>query len=66
VRRIVGSLLQAAKEEGCYKAILDCSQNNIGFYEKCGLVPKEIQMVRCASLEMPAVVCRRPHIQVGT
>ena len=25
-----------AREAGCYKAILDCAERNMGFYEKCG------------------------------
>lgn len=35
-----------AKEIGCYKVILDCSEGNVGFYERCGLVRKEVQMVK--------------------
>ena len=35
--------LQAA---GCYKVILDCSEDNVPFYAKCGLTKKEVQMVR--------------------
>lgn len=30
---------------GCYKIILDCSQKNIPFYEKCGFSHKEYEMV---------------------
>ena len=45
-KRIVDALLQCAKQEGCYKVILDCSESNQAFYEKCGLRRKEIQMVR--------------------
>jgi len=44
--RVVEALITAAKESGCYKVILDCSEGNAVFYEKCGLVRKEIQMVR--------------------
>jgi glucosamine-phosphate N-acetyltransferase len=44
--RVVEALITAAKDSGCYKVILDCSENNAPFYEKCGLVKKEIQMVR--------------------
>ena len=35
-----------AKEAGCYKAILDCGEERVPFYEKCGLARKEVQMVR--------------------
>ena len=34
-----------AKDRGCYKIILDCSDDNSEFYAKCGLTKKEIQMV---------------------
>jgi glucosamine-phosphate N-acetyltransferase len=46
--RVVEALIEAAKESGCYKVILDCSESNATFYEKCGLAwaKKEIQMVR--------------------
>jgi len=45
----VGKLLMArlaheAKEIGCYKIILDCSDENIEFYKKCGYSLKEKQM----------------------
>ena len=29
--------------------ILDCSEDNVPFYNKCGLTKKEVQMVRCGS-----------------
>lgn len=29
---------------GCYKVILDCSEYNIGFYEKCGYKQKGTEM----------------------
>ncbi len=31
------------------QVILDCSESNVSFYEKCGLVRKEVQMVRTAA-----------------
>ncbi|CAD7697636.1 unnamed protein product [Ostreobium quekettii] len=45
-QRLVAALLEAAREAGCYKAILDCAEQNQGFYEKCGMVRKEVQMVK--------------------
>ena len=30
----------------CYKTILDCSAENVQFYEKCGFAPKEVQMAK--------------------
>ncbi|EGG20338.1 glucosamine 6-phosphate N-acetyltransferase [Cavenderia fasciculata] len=29
---------------GCYKLILDCDENNVKFYEKCGFVKKQAMM----------------------
>lgn len=29
---------------GCYKVILDCDVENVGFYEKCGLSKRGIEM----------------------
>lgn len=43
--RLIDELLLASKEHGCYKVILDCSEANQPFYEKCGLIRKEVQMV---------------------
>eukprot|EP01084_Bolivina_argentea_P084111 152209_1 len=33
-----------AKQSGSYKVILDCSDNNVPFYERCGFKKKENQM----------------------
>ncbi|RPA88035.1 acyl-CoA N-acyltransferase [Ascobolus immersus RN42] len=33
---IIETLDFLAKNAGCYKSILDCSEHNVGFYEKCG------------------------------
>lgn len=38
--------MDQAKEVGCYKVILDCSEDNVNFYQKCGFTKKEVQMVR--------------------
>lgn len=43
-RIIINHLIQQAKLAGCYKIILDCHQDNVPFYEKCGFQPKEIEM----------------------
>lgn len=42
--RIIQALDYIAKQIGCYKTILDCSEHNEGFYVKCGF--------RRAGLEM--------------
>ena len=41
---IVQHLMKQAKEMGCYKVTLDCSEENSHFYEKCGLEKKGFQM----------------------
>lgn len=43
--RLIEALVDAAAQQGCYKVILDCSEANQAFYEKCGLIRKEVQMV---------------------
>ena len=43
-KHLIHFLTNFAKQEGCYKAILDCSQKVKGFYEKCGYVEKNISM----------------------
>jgi hypothetical protein len=35
---------QLARDEGCYKVILDCSEANAAFYERCGFSRKELQL----------------------
>lgn len=41
---MIEHLTKQAKIGGCYKCILDCSDDNVGFYEKCGYVKKGAQM----------------------
>ena len=43
-KKIVTFLAEQAKIRGCYKVILDCTQQTIGFYEKCGFTVKNTQM----------------------
>lgn len=33
---LINELSKIGKAEGCYKVILDCSEHNVEFYEKCG------------------------------
>lgn len=33
-----------AKDNGCYKIILNCADKNIAFYEKCGFKSKNVEM----------------------
>eukprot|EP00475_Leptophrys_vorax_P021800 TRINITY_DN2961_c0_g1_i1.p1 TRINITY_DN2961_c0_g1~~TRINITY_DN2961_c0_g1_i1.p1 ORF type:complete len:171 (-),score=55.38 TRINITY_DN2961_c0_g1_i1:33-545(-) len=42
--RVVQQLKDWAKEAGCYKIILDCSDKNIAFYNKLGFEKKEAHM----------------------
>ncbi|OMJ90513.1 hypothetical protein SteCoe_7102 [Stentor coeruleus] len=35
-KKIIDTLLSIAREQRCYKVILDCGDNNEGFYNKCG------------------------------
>src|SRR5690606_5376320 len=48
---IIETLDYLAKNAGCYKSILDCSEHNVGFYEKCGHKVAGTQMVRYHSAE---------------
>ena len=41
---LIEDLLVLGKEVGCYKVILNCSDDNVGFYEKCGMYKAENQM----------------------
>jgi len=45
-KQLITHCLQEAKQMNCYKVILDCNQDNVDFYIKCGLTQKEIQMVK--------------------
>ncbi|KAG6000103.1 hypothetical protein E4U21_005816 [Claviceps maximensis] len=42
--RLIQALDHVAKEVGCYKCILDCSDVNEGFYVKCGFRRAGLQM----------------------
>ncbi|KAJ3351601.1 Glucosamine-phosphate N-acetyltransferase-like protein [Allomyces javanicus] len=43
--RVIAALVFISKQLGSYKTILNCSEGNIGFYEKCGFTKKEVEMV---------------------
>lgn len=34
-KMIVNKCIEHANKRGCYKCILDCSEENVGFYKKC-------------------------------
>ena len=42
---IINKLIKLAKEQNCYKIILDCKEELIGFYNKFGFEKKEHQLV---------------------
>ncbi|EPT04770.1 hypothetical protein FOMPIDRAFT_1139630 [Fomitopsis schrenkii] len=46
--RIIHALTGISENSGCYKTILNCSDSNIPFYEKCGYVKKENEMAKYA------------------
>lgn len=41
---LIEDLLELSVEKKCYKTILNCSDENIKFYEKCGMYRAENQM----------------------
>ncbi|KAE9390097.1 acyl-CoA N-acyltransferase, partial [Gymnopus androsaceus JB14] len=46
--RIIQALTHISENSGCYKTILNCSDANIPFYEKCGFQKKENEMAKYA------------------
>lgn len=55
--RIIQALDAIGVAAGCYKSILDCSEKNRVFYEKCGYKLAGIQMV-CLPLTRDGTVNR--------
>jgi GNAT superfamily N-acetyltransferase len=43
--RVIQALTHVSEVSGCYKTILNCSDKNVPFYEKCGFQKKENEMV---------------------
>jgi len=43
-KKIINHLMNEAKNHGCYKVTLDCSEENSHFYIKCGLEKRGLQM----------------------
>lgn len=46
--RMIQALTQISEDVGCYKTILNCNENNIAFYEKCGYEKREVEMAKYA------------------
>ncbi|KAF9919361.1 Glucosamine-phosphate N-acetyltransferase-like protein [Lobosporangium transversale] len=42
--RIIQTLMAIGERVGCYKVILDCSEKNVPFYEKCGFERRGVEM----------------------
>jgi len=45
-KKMIEHVSEESKKMGCYKTILDCSDENVGFYEKCGYKRKGAQMAK--------------------
>ena len=43
-RKLIQMLVSFSKNKNCYKVILDCSEHNTGFYEKCGFQKHGVKM----------------------
>jgi len=48
--RIINALTHISETNGNYKTILNCSESNIPFYEKCGYEKKESEMAKYAPM----------------
>ncbi|KAI0700327.1 acyl-CoA N-acyltransferase [Cytidiella melzeri] len=46
--RVIQALTGISENSGCYKTILNCSDKNIPFYQKCGFEKKENEMAKYA------------------
>ncbi|KAJ7621259.1 acyl-CoA N-acyltransferase [Roridomyces roridus] len=51
--RIIQALTHISESGGCYKTILNCSDDNIPFYVKCGFQRKENEMAKYAPVPAP-------------
>lgn len=49
-KKLIDHLTKLAAQKGCYKVILDCSDKNVGFYEKCGFIAKGREMALYSKL----------------
>jgi len=43
-KQLLDFLVDYAKNNNCYKVILNCSDDNVGFYQKVGFNKKEVEM----------------------
>jgi len=47
--RIIQALTHISETVGCYKTILNCTDANAPFYEKCGYERREVEMAKYAA-----------------
>ena len=50
---IIEQLTYLGQVNGCYKILLDCSEKNVQFYEKCGYTRKGVEMARYIEVVAP-------------
>ena len=43
-KKLILKLLEIAKNNKCYKVVLNCNPENIDFYQKCGFKTKGVEM----------------------
>jgi len=48
-QRVIEALTGISEQAGCYKTILNCSEDNVAFYKKCGFEKKECEMAKYAT-----------------
>ena len=41
---LMKKLIEIGREEGCYKIVLNCNQENVGYYKKLGFIEKGTEM----------------------
>ncbi|KAF8181639.1 acyl-CoA N-acyltransferase [Pholiota molesta] len=58
--RIIQALTAISERTGCYKTILNCSDDNIPFYKKCGFEKKENEMARYHTVAAPSASTTTP------
>ena len=46
--KIIHTLMDISEKVGCYKTTLVCADHNVAFYERCGFVRGQNEMVRSA------------------
>ena len=48
-KKLVTYLIDEAKKRDCYRVFLDCTKQNIRFYEKCGMIRcpvRDVEMIK--------------------